>query len=751
MPSIAYIRQHYPEFNDYSDADIIDVANEFDISVTPDAPSAKSSNDRNFLTDTGVALESGALRVPGMMTGLLDIPFGYAGLDRPISRGWEAIGDRIGVSPGKLADELDKTQLSDDLLQSRQVVDQAWNEGNALDIAQSYIDNPRVVADTATRSVPAMLAGGLLGRAVVGAGTVGGAVGEGALSAGGAMDAIDDSASPEDRSTSALGSGLVVGAVSGLGGKIAGKLGLSDVDTLATGSNTVSHVARPMYQRVPLSTLQEGVEEGVQSASEQGFQNYAEGKPLTEGMARNTVEGMLAGNVMGFGAGFKAPKLNEAPPTLADLLNEARQQQADAEPQSASEAYTRAQERLSTIAESITGAEDIESALQAFHDSVATDILVAPEIDLSPTLQQELNNVQIENANYSNETGQGQQEGLLNAGTDPTVTDLDPTTPEFATPDNLLDANSRVSESSPDALGNAEQGIENQGALAADHVPSPNLTEPTNDVFTSPIIENEPGIFGQESVSIDAPGDNTTSAIQPSAVSTASAADQGATQDHQQPGAVPQLAASEFVNETPQLGVNDQASGLQAESSGAAVVDQAAGQSEALNEKLEAFPGILTQKKSTYIKNIAKASGLNPESTGYQEAVKRIENNYEEDKTKAIYSLPFEQAKIFDTSPLFTEQLYHEERQRLGIADSAKAEIPGALLNQEVAPSEQKYSIKQHDTATFDDIPLLFLDSLKLSVKNSEGESTQMKFADVYSHVKEQMQAYADFITCVRG
>lgn len=874
MPSLSYIRQNYPEFNDYSDADVINVAREFDIDVTSDPEPVKSSEPRNFLTDTGSAVISGALRVPGMATGLLDIPFGYAGLDRPISRGWEAIGDRIGVSPGKLADDIDQNALSSELLQSRQAVDDAWRDGNALDIAQAYVENPRTIADTVTRSVPAMLAGGLLGRAVVGAGAVGGAVGEGMLSAGGAMDSIDDSVAPEDRSTAALGTGLAVGALSGIGGKVADKLGVADIDTLATGGATSSQVARPLYQRVPMAAVQEGlVEEAPQSAIEQGFQNLAEDKPFTEGMARQAIEGGLAGGVMGAGAGFKRPELNTAPPSMLDLLNEARLQQGiDVDTttlddtQSSSDAYTRAQQRLSNISESILNSDSIESALDAFNTSVATDILVAPEIEIPSTLQETLNNEQIENAVLSEETRQG-QEGLLND-----VGALD--TIESAPALNSDYENTLQNEQTQQSTNGQVDGLQTQpeGTQAIDQATQQqDITQEINAQQPSDTIRLGVDTIGNTTNTADSlptTGNNGLEAAgesiagnsrgpEPSINATGSPIPGQESQSQVETASAQSAQAKlpDILNQEQPIAVNPLSQTTESN------ISKTQDKSESLNERLDLKNTRLTPIDNIYVDQYADDLRDMANKAGWAEVggkllrdyngvavgrtrwipnadwYKEVENRLGAQQTidaveKAINKKPMA-AKEKRAVESMINYLHYTIEENLNAQQSAHAEkitqlydlaskvdenfntnfyqdiIKDDNLNDEVinnwvedlndyyerysnsnassAPSgtektgaedartaentldekleasflqqtnfddpnaEVKFSQGNASSVAFENIPPLFLDSLKIAVNDGQGQKVDLKFTAVYQHVKEQIQAYTDFINCVRG
>lgn len=130
------------------------------------------------LGDTAVGLAAGALELPGMATGLADIPAGLAGFDRPFSRSASALGDLTGISPSETADTLREERYSPQMQESQQAVQEswddvgeAWEEGDTAGaVAEgfgavgSYLQNPRAIQSLVTESLPSTAAGGLIGR-----------------------------------------------------------------------------------------------------------------------------------------------------------------------------------------------------------------------------------------------------------------------------------------------------------------------------------------------------------------------------------------------------------------------------------------------------------------------------------------------------------------------------------------------------------------------------------------------------------
>ena len=71
-------------------------------------PKAKNQNT-GIAGDIGTALKRGVLQIPGMATGLADIaaaPVSIAtGVNRPVSRAADWIGEQTGFQPGKWAEQ----------------------------------------------------------------------------------------------------------------------------------------------------------------------------------------------------------------------------------------------------------------------------------------------------------------------------------------------------------------------------------------------------------------------------------------------------------------------------------------------------------------------------------------------------------------------------------------------------------------------------------------------------------------------
>lgn len=286
------------------------------------------------LSDLGKSVKAGVQRLPGAVTGLADIPFALATGARPVTAAADALGEATGFQPGKWADE---TKFSPAYEAGRQNVDEAWKNGSAGDIALAYLKNPAYTANQVAESLPSMVAGGALGRAAMGAGAVAAkaanaatgtaaraatpgvlartvgekwaapvaaGIGEGVVTAGQQME----QATGEDQqrnAVAALGAGALTGAIGVGAGRAANRLGLETAETAMAkiGTGATTEVPLSAKRRILGGMVSEAVlQELPQSAQEQMWQNYADGKPLMEGVARASTEGAIAGGVMGAGA-----------------------------------------------------------------------------------------------------------------------------------------------------------------------------------------------------------------------------------------------------------------------------------------------------------------------------------------------------------------------------------------------------------------------------------------------------------------
>ncbi|MGY5392084.1 PLxRFG domain-containing protein [Acinetobacter sp. NigerLNRRAM0016] len=185
---------------------------------------------------------------------------------------------------------------------------------NAVDITKNAINNPSLITNTVAESLPSMLVGGLLGRASgIANPVVAGSVGEGVAMAGSQAEQIRqetvDGRLTADQSLASVATGALGGLFGYAGGRLAQKMGLSDVDTaMQTGRLTTQQVgeeiAKTPMRAIPTAVIKGAISEGFleelpQSVSEQILQNLALDKPWHDGVENAAVMGTLAGMAMG--------------------------------------------------------------------------------------------------------------------------------------------------------------------------------------------------------------------------------------------------------------------------------------------------------------------------------------------------------------------------------------------------------------------------------------------------------------------
>lgn len=267
---------------------------------------------RNVGGDLAVTSVKGAISVPEAAVGLADIAtMGAAG----------KLAQQAGFEPKEARRILD-TWYSDRYKKAKQDVADATG---VLATAVKAMQNPDVILHSIVESIPLMLAGGAVGRAVgpaVGLGAeASGALGEALASAGSSAEQTrqetPDGMLTLEQTALAATTGAATGVISRLGGFIAGKLGIEDVDTLVAGAAADPKARKNLVRAVVEGAFSEGIlEELPQSIVEQVLQNKATGRPLWKGVDQSAVLGAITGGVMGAGAQFMPSRgvAGERPP-----------------------------------------------------------------------------------------------------------------------------------------------------------------------------------------------------------------------------------------------------------------------------------------------------------------------------------------------------------------------------------------------------------------------------------------------------
>jgi predicted RNA methylase len=258
--------------------------------------------------DYGISAVKGAIAVPEAAVGLADIVTGgEAG----------KLAEEVGFRPKEAKQILDSY-----LTPEQQAANRKVHEAEGfVDTVKESVKNPSTIAHTIVESVPSMLGGGAIARGITKAAPkvapyVAGALGEGTVGAGSAAEQVrqqtDDGTLSVDQIAPVVASGAGTALFGAVGGRVAQKLGIGDVDTmLAQGGSGMTQ--KGVVRRIIEGGISEGVfEELPQSVQEQIWQNAALDKPLLEGVPESAAMGLLAGGVMG---GAAAGAFNRSPDT----------------------------------------------------------------------------------------------------------------------------------------------------------------------------------------------------------------------------------------------------------------------------------------------------------------------------------------------------------------------------------------------------------------------------------------------------
>ena len=150
-------------------------------------------------------------------------------------------------------------------------------------------------------------------KALGGEGAVKAGLTEGLIAGGHAVADVKSELGDDFDKTAANKAGLVgltTGAISLGGNRLGRALGIADIDEMliAGAKNTAKGTGGKLGRlgAVAKGAVQEGLlEELPQGMAETALQNWATGKPITEGMAENAISGAIAGGLMGgSGAGL---------------------------------------------------------------------------------------------------------------------------------------------------------------------------------------------------------------------------------------------------------------------------------------------------------------------------------------------------------------------------------------------------------------------------------------------------------------
>ncbi|MFH2114401.1 MAG: hypothetical protein ABIJ86_07835, partial [Spirochaetota bacterium] len=319
--------------------------------------------------DVGVTALKGAVGLPQSVTGMADmipvtaaIPGGGPG--GPVAKVAERMGVPLygwsGWMQKKLGVRYDDAQqtlheaFSPETQQAYRNVSEAKG---VLGKVGAALTNPSVVFASVGESIPSMLAGGAIGKAASGIpviGKYGYAIGEGMISAGaGAEQTRGTSESgflSEEQVATHAASGVLTGMIGVLGGKVASRLGVDDIDVLLAGGASQEAQRNVVIRALAGALIEGGVEEAPQSVQEQIASNLAQGKPWHEGWDESLVVGALSGAVMGGGIQLR-PRLDN----LRQIRSKGFVSEEDAKKAGLSGATRK--ERMAALNEEVTSLE----------------------------------------------------------------------------------------------------------------------------------------------------------------------------------------------------------------------------------------------------------------------------------------------------------------------------------------------------------------------------------------------------------
>jgi predicted RNA methylase len=215
--------------------------------------------------------------------------------------------------------------------ETQEAIKKVHNADGFVDTVKTAAENPSAIVSTVGESLLPMVAGGGVARGITKlapkvAPYVAGAVGEGVVGAGSSAEQVrqqtEDGTLGADQIAPVIASGAGTALFGAVGGRVAQKLGIGDVDTmLAQGG--LGMTQKGVVRRIIEGGISEGVfEELPQSVQEQVWQNAALDKPLLDGVPESAAMGLLAGGVMGGAASGLTRRGQAEQPQPAETVTE---------------------------------------------------------------------------------------------------------------------------------------------------------------------------------------------------------------------------------------------------------------------------------------------------------------------------------------------------------------------------------------------------------------------------------------------
>jgi Large polyvalent protein associated domain 38/Transglycosylase SLT domain len=281
-----------------------DVANAPPVKEIPEAPKELPVPLSTKLSDIGTVAEKGGVGVIQGIVGLGDMVSGGR-----VGKAVEDMGIDLAGSQQAL-----KEQYSPQIKEGMQEIQDA--QGFAGNI-KAVMDHPVAALAQFGESIPSMYAGGVLTKAAkvakvlqTGAGQLAAlGAGEGLIETGttaeGYRSQSKDKLLHDKEAGAALGTGLGVGVISALGGKLLGNL---DIDTVFSGglrravADTEGEAVANspgFFKRFMAATVGNAAEEGAQGAQGKMWQNYVEDKPLMKDVDNQAYKDSIMGAIGG--------------------------------------------------------------------------------------------------------------------------------------------------------------------------------------------------------------------------------------------------------------------------------------------------------------------------------------------------------------------------------------------------------------------------------------------------------------------
>ena len=283
------------------------------------------------VADVGVGFLSGVSNAAGAIVGLGSYVPGVNKLADPLAAKLQDFGDYIGTTLYSDRQKEINAELGIRLQAAAEELGPDASIGDMVDnmvaqggeAAQFIKDHPTQVVNLAVQSLPYIFGGGVITKGIKGGAKAtglkkvsdkldnpitGAAVGEGLIVGGQAVtDAVAETDSVGEYSADRLKAAASIpttGLTSMLGGRVANRIGIDDIDTLVGSGGGAKDLLKTTSGSMAYKTigggLIEGSEEFVQGATEQVAVNWAADKNLLEDVGGEAVIGAATG--MGQGA-----------------------------------------------------------------------------------------------------------------------------------------------------------------------------------------------------------------------------------------------------------------------------------------------------------------------------------------------------------------------------------------------------------------------------------------------------------------